>query len=389
MPLDSDMGSIHARRDYQQIVLPSTTFDNLEHVPSASPMSVSQHPFGSTRSGGKVTRFVCTNRHGYSIELIDYGATLTCVRTPDRDGKFENIAIGCDDIQGYETCDCYFGAIVGRVCNRIANAKFSIDGVEHSLSANDGPNHLHGGLVGFDKLVWQSEPLEDCEAVGVRFRLISEDGDEGFPGQLTVTAEYRLTNQNELRLELEATTNQQTHVNLTGHGYWNLGGPNSRSIRDHELLIHADHYLPVNDNLIPIGHEASVDGMNLDFRDFKPIGRDLDSLTNDPIGYDHCYVINRDELQDGETKIRTAAIVTDPSSGRRLEVLTNQPALQFYTGNFLNGQPQTNGFQQHSAFCLETQGYVDAANQPSFTSTLLAPGQTYRHTTIYRFDTVN
>lgn len=357
-------------------------------MPPATSMSVSKAPFGSTRSGFDVTQFICTNKNGYSIELIDYGAAITSVRTPDRDGNFDNIALGCEDIQAYENCTCYFGAIVGRVCNRIANAKFSIDGVEYPLVANDGPNHLHGGSIGFDKRVWQSEPIEEDEAIGVRFKLISEAGDEGYPGQLAVTAEYRFTNDNELSLVLEATTSEQTHVNLTGHGYWNLGGSASGSIRDHELMINADNYLPVNDNLIPIGQFAFVDGTQLDFRTSKAIGRDLDSLTNDPIGYDHCYVISGNESNGDGSDLRTAAIVADPNSGRRLEILTNQPSMQFYTGNFLDGQPTTNGFKQHTAFCLETQGYVDAANQPTFPPTLLKPGELYQHRTVYRFGVV-
>ncbi len=348
-------------------------------------MSVSKAPFGSTRSGFNVTQFVCVNKNGHSVELIDYGAAIASVRTPDLDGHFDNIALGCDDIQAYETSTCYFGSIVGRVCNRIANACFNIEGIEYPLVANDGPNHLHGGSIGFDQRVWESELIEEDEAVGVRFRLVSEAGDEGYPGRLTVTAEYRLTNDNELSLELKATTSEQTHVNLTGHGYWNLGGSTSGSIRDQKLMINADHYLPVNDNMIPIGQLASVEGTHLDFRIAKAIGRDLDSLTNDPIGYDHCFVVNDHESNGDESGLRTVAIAVDPGSGRRLEILTNQPCVQFYSGNFLNGQPTTNGFKQHTAFCLETQGYVDAANQPTFPSTLLKPGELYLHKTVYRF----
>ena len=352
---------------------------------SATSTSVSQSSFGATKSGCNLTRFICTNKHGLSIEVIDYGATLTSVRIPDRDGNFDNIALGCDDIAKYENCSCYLGAIVGRVCNRLADARLSIDGKEYSLVANDGPNHLHGGAIGFDKLVWKGEPFEADNAAGVRFRLISNCGDEGYPGQLTVTAEYRLTNNNELHLELQATTSKQTHVNLTGHGYWNLGGSTSGSIRDHELMINADHYLPVNDNLIPTGKLAIVEDTALDFRTPKAIGRDLDSLTNDPIGYDHCFIVNGDDSTSVGCDLRTAAIAVDPNSGRRLEVLTNQPSVQFYTGNYLNSEPTSNGFEQHTGFCLETQGYIDAANQPAFPTTLLKPGKTYRNTTVYRF----
>ncbi|MDA8563254.1 galactose mutarotase [Mariniblastus sp.] len=348
-------------------------------------MTVARALFGQTSSGTKLHRFTCTNQHGYSIELIDYGATLTAVRTPDRHGKFDNIVLGCDDIESYERNACYLGSLVGRVCNRIANGKFCIDGIEHSLNANDGLNHLHGGPKGFDKLVWTGEPIEQKDAVGVRFKLISECGDEGYPGRLDVTADYLLSNGNELTLQLEATTDKSTHVNLTGHSYWNLGGAGSGSIRDHELMINADHFLPVNENLVPTGQRATVANSPLDFRTPKPIGRDLDSLTNDPIGYDHCYVLNQATANSEPHKLQVAATAIDPGSGRKLEILTNQPGVQFYTGNFLDGQPSSNGFQQHSAFCLETQGLVDAANQPGFPTTRLNPGETYRHTTVHRF----
>ena len=345
-------------------------------------MTVTRTPFGSTHAGTELTRFTCTNKLGCSVDLIDYGATLTSVRTLDRNGQFDNIVLGCDDIETYEKCTCYFGSVVGRVCNRIANAKFTINGNEYSLMANDDINHLHGGKKGFDKQVWEGEPIEQKDAVGVRFHLTSESGDEGYPGQLVVTVEYLLSNDNELAMHLEAKTNEPTHVNLTGHSYWNLGGAGAGSIRDHQLMINADHFLPVNENLIPTGQLATVADTALDFRTSKPIGRDLDSLTNDPIGYDHCYVLNR----NGDPReLQTAAIAIDPGSGRKLEILTTQPGVQFYTGNFLDGQQASNGFQQQSAFCIETQGLVDAANQPSFPTTLLNPGDTYRHTTIHRF----
>jgi len=349
-------------------------------------MKVSRTPFGVTESGVDLTRFVCTNQHGYSVDLINYGAAVTSVRTPDRNGQFENIVLGCDNIAAYEANTCYFGSIVGRVCNRIANASFSIDGVEYPLVANDGPNHLHGGLKGFDKCVWDCETIEEKDAVGVRFCLNSESDDEGYPGRLKVIAEYLLNNENELILTLEATTSESTHVNLTGHSYWNLGGANSGTILDQQLMINADNFLPVNENLIPTGELGPVADTPLDFRVPKPIGQDLNSLTNKPIGYDHCYVINRSPANhDRPSELQSAAVVIDPNSGRQLEILTTQPGTQLYTGNFLDGQPGSNGFPQYSAFCLETQGLVDAANQPNFPSTLLKPGETYRHTTVHRF----
>ena len=354
-------------------------------MPESNSMKVSRALFGKTSSGTQLTRFTCTNNHGYSVSVIDYGATVTSVRTPDRNGKFDNIVLGCDDIESYERNTCYFGSVVGRVCNRIANAKFSIEGIEHSLNVNDGSNHLHGGAKGFDKLVWTGETIEQNDAVGVRFKLVSECGDEGYPGRLDVTADYLLNNSNELTLQLEATTDKSTHVNLTGHSYWNLGGAKSGSCRNHELMINADHFLPINENLIPTGHRAAVADSPLDFRTPKPIGRDLDSLTNDPVGYDHCFVLNPTAGNSDPRELKTAAIAIDPGSGRKLEILTTQPGIQLYTGNFLDGEPSSNGFPQHAAFCLETQGLVDAANQLGFPTTLLNPGETYRQTTIHRF----
>jgi aldose 1-epimerase len=346
-------------------------------------MPVTTFPFGNTRCGTAVRKHTCINASGNSIELIDYGATLKAVNMPDRDGEIANVVLGCDSIEQYEETTTYFGSIVGRVCNRIAKGKFSIDGVEHQLATNDGPNHLHGGIKGFDKKVWDSETIEESDAVGVRFMVLSPDGDEGYPGNLSVVTEYRLDDKNQLTITFDATTDAATHLNLTNHAYWNLAGSTANTVFDHHLEINAERYLLNDETLIPTGALGPVANTAFDFLTSKPIGRDLPTLTNHPIGYDNCYVIKQ---SDGS--LRNAANVFDPSTGRQMEILTTQPGVQFYTGNYLDGGPRTGGYAQHTGFCLETQHFPDAANQPGFASTLLSPGERHQQTTVHRFGLV-
>lgn len=343
-------------------------------------LDVETESYGTTQAGQPVTRFRLTNENGYLVDLIDYGATVTSVMMPDSKGELTNITLSCNDIRGYEACGSYFGSTVGRYCNRIANGKFSIDGKEFTLATNNGSHHLHGGNVGFDKQVWESEILRGDDSTGVRFKLTSPDGDEGYPGTLQVTADYILTNDNELIVDLRAETDKPTHVNLTNHNYWNLGGQQSGTILDHVLQLESDRYLPVDAGGIPVGELAPVKGTPFDFGTAKAIGKDLQSAGGDPVGFDHCWVIR------GEAgEMRPAAEVHDPQSGRRMEILTTQPGIQFYTGNFLDGQPGSGGFEQYQALCLETQHYPDSPNQPDFPSTLLKPGETYHQRTIHRF----
>ncbi|MFT7633081.1 MAG: aldose 1-epimerase [Mariniblastus sp.] len=345
-------------------------------------MEIVSRPYGTTKDGHEVKQYICKNANGYTLEMIDYGATVTAFRTPNKAGLVENVTLSCSDLEGYAACSSYFGSTVGRYCNRIAQGKFTIDGVESTLAANNGENHLHGGTVGFDKRVWKSEPLVGTETqfVGVRFKLISDDGDEGYPGKLDVSVEYTLNNANELKVEFFATTDKPTYLNLTNHNYWNLGGASSGQITEHSLKLESDKYLPVDAAGIPTGEVANVENTPFDFRSVAVIGSRLNDVQSDPIGYDHNYA-----LRSTNGELALAATVTCPTSGRKMEIHTTQPGIQFYSGNFLDGQPGSGGFAQYGAFCLETQHFPDSPNQPSFPSTLLKPGEKYHQTTIHKF----
>lgn len=342
-------------------------------------MEVVKRPFGNTKDGKPVEQYICKNANGYVLEMIDYGAIVTGLMAPDKDGKIENITLSCTDMEGYEACTSYFGATVGRYCNRIAKGKFSIDGTEYTLATNNGENHLHGGKVGFDKRIWKAEQLSSEDSVGVRFMLVSKDGDEGYPGTLTVTVDYILNNDNELIVDISATTDKATHVNLTNHNYWNLAGAGSGKILEHSLKLESDKYLPVTDG-IPTGELAAVEGTFFDFRNDTVIGSRFDQIKSDPVGYDHNYV-----LRSTDGSLSLAATAISRKSGRKMEIHTTQPGIQFYTGNFLNGQPGSGSFDQHNAFCLETQHFPDSPNQASFPSTLLKPGEKFHQKTVHKF----
>ena len=348
--------------------------------PLPTMLDITSKPYGTTRDGKPVTLFTCTNTNGFVMEMIDYGATVTAFKMPDKNGKLENITLSCNDIAGYESCTSYFGCTVGRYCNRIKAGKFSIDGVEYKLNTNNGANHLHGGNIGFDKKIWKTEILKDDKFVGVRFKLTSENGDEGYPGKLEVTADYILTNENELVIEFKATADKKTHVNLTNHNYWNLGGQGSGKITGQLLKLEADNYIPVTGDGIPTGKIAAVKGTPFDFTDSHIIGDRFEQVGGDPIGYDHCWVLNN---QTGNMAL--AATLTDKVSGRIMEVHTTLPGIQFYSGNFLNGQPGSGGFNQHNALCLETQRYPDSPNHSEWPSTLLEPGKEFHEKTIHKF----
>ncbi|QDU95321.1 aldose epimerase family protein [Lignipirellula cremea] len=343
-------------------------------------MSVESSSYGKTADGSPITLYTCTNENGLVLKMIDYGAIVVSMQTPDRDGKLKNITLGHDSLAGYEMKHPHYGSTIGRYGNRIAKGKFTINGQEYSLAINNGVNHLHGGLVAFDRVVWKSEPVETADAVGVKFTRLSKDGEEGYPGNLDVTVVYTLTQNNELRIDYTATTDKPTHLNLTNHNYWNLAGAGAGKILDHQLQVNADQYVPVDDNLIPTGKLADVAGTPLDFREFHRVGERIQQIEADPIGYDHCYVIQR-----SQPGMAVAAKVKDPSSGRTMEVSTTQPGIQFYSGNFLNGSEAAHGHQQYEGFCLETQHYPDTPNQPTFPTTLLKPGETYHQTTVHRF----
>ena len=343
-------------------------------------MGVKTESFGKTADGHPVTKFVCTNANGLVLEMIDYGATVTAMKTPDRNGKLENITLSCPDMAGYEDCGSYFGSTVGRYCNRIAQGKFSIGSNDYTLATNNAPNHLHGGVQGFDKHLWQATPIEREDSVGVKFTLKSKDGDEGYPGELNATAIYSLDNENCLSIELMATTDKPTHVNMTNHNYWNLSGEGSGKILDHQLQVAADTYIPVDAGGIPTGKFKAVRNTPFDFKEWQRIGERIGEIKTDPVGYDHCYALIN---QSGE--MQPCAAVYDPNSGRMMEIHTTLPGLQFYTGNFLDGSAGSGGFDQYNAFCLETQRYPDTPNQPKFPSTLLAPGEKYHEKTLHKF----
>jgi aldose 1-epimerase len=347
---------------------------------AATSTKLKKKPFGKLPDGREVTQFTLENANGLTVTLIDYGAIVTTVETYDRDGNKANINLGFPNLDGYLERHPYFGSTVGRYANRIAGAKFTLDGKEYTLFANDGANHLHGGKAGLDKVLWKAEPIETDDSVGVKFVYDSPDGEEGYPGKLRVSASYVLDDDNELTMTFDATTDKPTPVNLTNHNYWNLSGAGSGTILDHQLTISADKYLPVDAGLIPTGELADVAGTPLDFRQPHQVGERIKELPNTPQGYDHCFVLNG---SDDEAEF--AARVKDLKSGRVMDIYTTQPAIQFYSGNFLDGKPASGGYPQYAALCLETQHYPDSPNQEKFPNTILRPGEKYHHETVHKF----
>lgn len=363
--------------------------------------TVTKAPFGLTKAGEAVEIYTLTNAKGMEARVMNYGATLVSLKVPDAKGNFDDVVLGYDSLAPYLREDNpYFGSTVGRYANRIGGAKFELEGMPYKLAANNGPNHLHGGLKGFDKVIWGAEMLPQVDktdspshngGVGVKFWYRSPDMDEGYPGELLSQVTYILTDSNELVLYYAARTDKPTVVNLTHHSYFNLTG-GKRDVLDHQLLFNADRYLPVDDNLIPTGELADVTGTPFDFRAAKAIGKDIgaaDEQLKRAQGYDHCWVLNRD--RDGRN-LQLAAKVIEPESGRKMTVLTSEPGMQFYSGNFLDGDYTGKNGQVYNdrwALCLETQHYPDSPNKPDFPSTVLRPGQTYRTATVYKFSIVN
>lgn len=336
--------------------------------------------FGSLPDGRPVHLFTLTNANGLVCKVTDYGATVTELHVPDRAGKLGDVVLGFGKLEDYLKGHPFFGSTVGRVANRIANGKFTLEGRQYTLAVNNGPNHLHGGLVGFDKALWRAEALAGAS---IKFAHVSPDGDEGYPGTLTAEVTMALTDDNSLSIDYKASTDRTTIVNLTNHSYFNLAG--SGNVLGCEMHISADSYTPVDANLIPTGEVAPVRGTPMDFTTPHPIGARIHQLGNTPPGYDHNYVINR-----AGKGLALAARVFDPDSGRVMEVHTTQPGVQFYTANFLDGTLQGKGgvaYQQHGAFCLETQHYPDSINHHAFPSIILRPKQTFHHETVHRFST--
>ena len=360
---------------------PMETDTSTPTTPDSEPkMNIEKEPYGKMPDGTEVDQYTLTNANGLKVKIITYGAMITAVEVPDRDGKLANVTLNRDSLDDYLAGHPYFGCVAGRYANRIAKGKFTLDGTEYTLATNNGPNHLHGGNKGFDKYVWKTGPVGADPSAGVSFSHVSPDGDEGYPGELKATVTYSLTEGNELKMEYTATTTKPTVLNLTNHAYWNLAGAGSGDVLGQELMLNADRYLPVDDGLIPLGELKSVNDTPMDFTQPKTIGSRIDQVEG---GYDHCYVLNKKE--GGETSL--VARVADPKSGRVMEIYTTQPAVQFYTGNFLDGSVSGGGvaYQKHYGFCLETQHYPDSPNQPAFPSTVLRPGETYHEVTVHKF----
>ena len=346
--------------------------------------SVARTPFDSTPAGQAVELFTLTNPQGIEVRAITYGGIILSLRTPDRDGRLGDIVLGYDSLAGYLRASPYFGAIIGRYGNRIANGRFTLDGQTYALAANNGPNHLHGGIRGFDKVVWSAEPLETDSAVGVVFTYTSPDGEEGYPGTLRVQVTYTLADDGKLAFDYLATADRATPVNLTQHSYFNLAG--SGDVLGHELTIAASDFTPVDATLIPTGAVAPVDGTPFDFRTPTAIGAriaaDHPQLANG-LGYDHNFVLTR-----SGPGLSHAARVVEPVTGRTLDISTTEPGIQFYSGNFLDGTLKGKSgrtYPHRSGFCLETQHYPDSPNQPKFPPTVLRPGEEYKSQTVFTF----
>lgn len=345
-------------------------------------MDVRKELFGRLPDGTAVDIYTLTNKAGLEARIMTYGAILVSLKIPDRAGALADVNLGFDSLEGYLGTHPYFGAIIGRYGNRIAKARFTLDGAEYRLAVNNNENTLHGGLKGFDKVVWTAEPVRGEKGAGLKLTYLSKDGEEGYPGNLAVTVVYTLTDANELEIRYEATTDKPTVLNLTNHAYWNLKGEGDGDILGHVLRLEADRITAVDSpvNLIPTGEIAPVAGTPFDFTAPHAIGERIAAVEG---GYDHNFV-----LKSGGGALSLAARVEEPESGRVMEVWTDQPAIQLYTGNFLDGSVIGKGgkaYKKHYAFCLETQHFPDSPNHPNFPSTVLRPGETFRSVSVYRF----
>jgi aldose 1-epimerase len=349
-------------------------------------MGLQKLAFGQTPDGNQVDLYTLTNAAGMEVRITTYGATVVSLAVPDRNGKPADVVLGYDSLKDYIAGRYYFGCVAGRYANRIAAGRFALHGTQFRLATNEGGNHLHGGLRGFDKMVWQAQEFEDDAGTGLRFSYLSPDGEEGYPGNLACTVSYALGAANELKIDYRAVTDAPTIVNLTSHAYFNLAGAGSGDVLSHELMINADRFTPVDGRLIPTGELKSVEGTPFDFSRPTAIGARIDHDDEQLIlgkGYDHNWVLNKEG--DGPC---LAARACERASGRMLEVYTTQPGLQFYSGNFLdNGIAGKAGqsYRHRSGFCLETQHFPDSPNRPNFPSTMLEAGSKYEQTTIFKF----
>ena len=360
---------------------PRETSEPASAPPPAAVAAITAAPFGQA-GDTPVQVYTLTNKNGLVAKITNYGAIVTELHVPDRAGRLADVVSGFDTLDRYLSGAPYFGAIVGRVANRIGNAAFTLEGMRYALVANDKPHHLHGGTKGWDKVVWSATPVDTADGPSLELTYVSRDGEEHYPGTVTARTVYTLTHRNELAVEMEATTDKATLVNMAHHSYWNLGGHASGTILDHELTLHADRYTP-GSPMVPYGETKAVTGTPFDFTSAKAIGRDLARTGGTPIGYDHNFVVN------GEPNaLRPVARLEDPKSGRVMTVTADQPGVQFYTGNFLDGSLVGKGatYVQHAALCLETQKYPNAINVPAWRDQVIVrPGQTYRHRMIHAF----
>jgi aldose 1-epimerase len=368
-------------------VLPVTTPVAAAAAPSKkTEPSVAEAPFGTLEDGGKVTLYTLTNASGAEARIINYGAIVVSMKVPDREGKLRDVVLGYDDLAGYAKDKDFFGSTVGRYGNRIGAGKFTLDGKTYQLDLNNGPNHLHGGSQGFFKKLWKSEPVKGKDGPGVKLTYVSKDGEQGYPGTLTMTVTYTLTPKNGLRIDYRGTTDKPTILNPTHHSYFNLSGDPTHTILDEELSIDADKTTPVDAGLIPTGKLADVAGTPMDFRKATKIGARIDAKDEQlgfGKGYDHNWV-----LRTPSKKVRKVAELYDPTSGIAMQILTDQPGLQFYSGNFLNGTIHGKSgvaYQLRTAVCLEAQVFPDSPNHANFPSAVLRPGHQYTQTTIYQF----
>ncbi len=349
---------------------------------------ITRKPFGILPNGRTVELFELSNRNGMKVSISTYGGIVTALNVPDAHGDTDDVVLGFSSLDCYLAGHPYFGAIIGRYGNRIGNGSFSLEGQTYELAKNDGKNTLHGGLSGFDRKLWQTYPLTSSVGPQLQLRYVSADGDEGFPGEVRASVTYTLSDDNELRLDYHASTDKPTHINLTSHLYFNLAGHHNGDILDHQLTLGADSFTPVDSSLISNGELRSVDGTPMDFRKPTPIGARID--TDDEQlqfggGYDHNWVLNRTGAE-----LSLAARVSEPTTGRVMDVFTTEPGVQFYTGNSLDGSLHGKNnavYARRHAFCLETQHFPDSPNRPEFPSTVLRPGESYSSTTVYRFST--
>lgn len=345
-------------------------------------LEVQAESFGETKDGLPVQKFVCTNENGMVLELADYGATIVAVKIPSPNGLVD-VALSCGDIAGYEACESYFGSTLGRFAGHIAGGKFSIDGRQYSLTTNDQEHCFNGGKQGFDRQIWESELIETDTEVGVRFKLTSPDGDEGFPGEIKVIAEYTLDNSNRLTTRIATTADSPTHANVCNHSFWNLKGAGSGSVAEHTLTSPSDHVVELDENGIPTGVLLNTTADQVfDFSAARTIGSGMVAMPAGQLGYDHCFVIQKRT----DEELALVAKVVEPESGRSMTVYSSQPAFQFETSNDFEGQPTSGGFEKHAGFLIRPQGYPDAPNQPEFPTTRIEGGKEVSHSTVHQFD---